>query len=349
MSHTFTEYLEIISLGENLTEEQAMDAMKQILEGRVSGEEVAAFLMGMRAKGETVTELTGFVRQMREEAVNVDVDTGGAVDLCGTGGDKSGTFNISTAAMFVVAGTGVPVLKHGNRSVSSKSGSFDVLEELGAAANLQKDQTEALFNETGMAFMFAPNFHPALKYVMPARKALKLRTFFNMLGPLLNPADVRNQVIGAFSKDAAAHMIQILGNLQTESAFTLSSHDGLDEVSLTSQSEIFELKSHLSRGATTFDPRSLGYELVEPEELLGGDAKVNAEIIRSILNGSSTEAQRNIVEMNAAFAVHVSGAAGTLEEAKARAEKSLDSGEAEKKLNLFVKESKKVENLVNKQ
>lgn len=347
MSHTFTEYLEIISLGENLSGEQAMDAMKQILEGLVSSEEIAAFLLGMRTKGESVSELTGFVKQMREEAVRVDVNTAGAVDLCGTGGDKSGTFNISTAAMFVVAGAGVPVLKHGNRSVSSRSGSFDVLVELGAAANLNKEQTEALFNESGMAFMFAPNFHPALRYVMPARRALKLRTFFNMLGPLLNPADVKNQVIGAFSKEAAAQMIQILGNLQTESAFTLSSHDGLDEVSLTSQSEIYELKSHLSRGSTTFDPRSLGYEMVEPEELLGGDAKTNSEIIRNILNGRSTKAQRDIVEMNAAFAIHAAGAADTLEKSKAMAEKSLDSGEAAKKLDLFVNESKKVEKLVN--
>lgn len=347
MSHTFTEYLEIISLGENLTGEQAMGAMKQILEGLVSSEEIAAFLLGMRTKGESVSELTGFVKQMREEAVKVDVDTAGAVDLCGTGGDKSGTFNISTTAMFVVAGSGVPVLKHGNRSVSSKSGSFDVLLELGVAANLNKEQTEALFNESGMAFMFAPNFHPALRYVMPARRALKLRTFFNMLGPLLNPADVRNQVIGAFSKEAAAQMIKILGNLQTESAFTLSSHDGLDEVSLASQSEIYELKSHLSRGSTTFDPRSLGYEMVEPGDLLGGDAKTNSEIIRNILNGRSTRAQRDIVEMNAAFAIHAAGAADTLEKAKAMAEKSLDSGEAAKKLDLFVKESKNVEKLVS--
>jgi anthranilate phosphoribosyltransferase len=341
VSKTFTFFLEIISANEHLTQDQAADAMKKILDGEVSSEEIAAFLMGMRAKVETVSELTGFVKQMREAAVPVNVNTRGAVDLCGTGGDKSGTFNISTAAMFVVAGAGVPVLKHGNRSVSSKSGSFDVLEELGAAANLNKEQTEALFNETGMAFMFAPNFHPAMKYVMPARKALKIRTFFNMLGPLLNPADVRNQVIGAFSKEAASHMIQILGNLETQSAYTISAHDGLDEVSLSSQSEIFELKSHLSGGATTFDPRSLGYDLVDIEELQGGGAKKNAEIIRSIMEGKSASAQRNIVELNAAFAIHASGAQESLEAAKISAANSLDSGEAARKLDLFIKESQK--------
>jgi anthranilate phosphoribosyltransferase len=347
VNQTFTEYLEIISNGENLAEEQAAHAMKLILEGSVSGEEVAAFLMGMRSKGETIPELIGFVKQMRDAAIKVEVNATNAVDLCGTGGDRSGTFNISTAAMFVVAGAGVPVLKHGNRSVSSKSGSFDVLEELGAVAKLDKKQSESLFNETGMVFMFAPNFHPALKYVMPARRALKIRTFFNMLGPLLNPAGVKNQVVGAFSREAASQMIQILANLETESAYTLSSHDGLDEVSLTSQCEIFELQSHLSRGAITFDPKSLGYERVEPEDLLGGDAKTNAGIIRDIMQGSSTEAQRNIVELNAAFAIHASGAADTLEKAKELAAKSLDSGEAEKKLDLFINESQKVAKSVN--
>lgn len=345
MAQQFTEYLEKISIGKNLLEEEAVDAMKLILKGEVSSEEVAGFLIGMRMKGESVTELTGFVKEMRRASVSIDVDTKGAVDLCGTGGDKSGTFNISTAAMFVVAGAGVPVLKHGNRSVSSRSGSYDVLESLGAVPDLNKAQVEAMFNETGMAFMFAPNFHPALKYVMPARRALKMRTFFNMLGPLLNPADVKNQVIGAFSREAAGQMIQILTNLKTESAYTLSAHDGLDEVSLSSQTEVFELQSHLSRGSVTFDPSSIGYERVELESLMGGDADFNADIIRSIMDGSSSEAQRNIVEINAAFAIHASGLADTLQQSKELAMKSLDSGEAAKKLKLFASESQKAAKL----
>lgn len=342
MAESFTYFLEKISIGENLSGEEASEAMRMIISGDVSNEEIAAFLMGMRTKGETSAELTGFVEVMRDACVKVEVDTGNAVDLCGTGGDKSGTFNISTAAMFVVAGAGVPVLKHGNRSVSSKSGSYDVLEVLGVVPNLGKEQVEQLFEETGMAFMFAPNFHPAMKYVMPARRALKMRTFFNILGPLLNPAGVKNQVIGVFSREAAALMIQILANLRTESAFTLSAHDGLDEVSLSAQSEVYELQSHLSRGAVTFDPRSLGYEWVNSEEVLGGDAAENAEIVRRIMTGRSTAAQRNIVELNAAFAIRASGVAGTLEEAREMAEKSLDSGEASKKLNLFVSESRKI-------
>ncbi len=342
MSHTFTDFLEKISNSENLNNDEASAALKMILGGSVSGEEVAAFLIAMRIKGEMVDELTSFVKVMRDHAVKVEVDTTHAVDLCGTGGDKSGTFNISTAAMFVVAGAGVPVLKHGNRSVSSKSGSYDVLESLGAVPNLQKDEVEKLFNETGMAFMFAPNFHPALRYVMPARRALKMRTFFNMLGPLLNPADVKHQFVGAFSKDAAKMMIQILGNLHTVSAYAVNAHDGLDEVSLSSQSEIFELENNLTGDSVTFDPQSLGYEKVDAEELLGGDATTNAEIIKSILNGTSTEAQRNIVEMNAAFGIRVSNKTDSLQKAKEMASKSIDSGEALKKLQLFVKESQKI-------
>jgi anthranilate phosphoribosyltransferase len=341
VSKVITELLEKISFGQDLTSGEAGTAMKLILEGEVSSEEVAAFLMGMRSKGETVEELTSFVKVLRAEAVPVEVDTDGAVDLCGTGGDKLGTFNISTAAMFVVAGAGVPVLKHGNRSVSSKSGSFDVLKELGAEPALEKRAVESLFNETGMAFMFAPNFHPAIRYVMPARRNLKMRTFFNMLGPLLNPADVKHQVIGAYSRDAAFKMIQILANLETQKAVTISAHDGLDEISVTAPSELFELHSHLRNGGVMFDPESLGYPRYQMKELLGGDAAVNAGILKSIMKNEATDAQRNITELNAAFAIYISGAAESMEEAVAMAHESIASGSALKKLTLFIEESQK--------
>jgi len=339
-----TDILEKISIYENLTSEEASSALQKIVDGEVSNEEVAAFLFGMRMKGETVEELTAFVKVMRNAATSVDVDTDGAVDLCGTGGDKSGTFNISTSAMFVVAGAGVPVLKHGNRSVSSKSGSYDVLETLGAVPNLQKEQVETLFNETGLAFMFAPNFHPAMKHVMPARRALKVRTFFNMLGPLLNPAAVKHQVVGAFSKEAAQKMVQILGNLETESAFTLSAHDGLDEISITSQTEIFELKSNVSGHSSRFDPESLGYKKAKLEDILGGDAKKNAGILKDILTNKATQPQRDIVELNAAFAIYATQKAESLEEAKSMAAESIDSGTANEKLERFIEVSKSLNN-----
>ncbi|MFO7845121.1 MAG: anthranilate phosphoribosyltransferase [Balneolaceae bacterium] len=338
----FIHTLEKISLSEDLTAQEAEESLQLIVNGEVSNEEVAAFLFGMRAKGEKVEELTAFVRVMREAATPIHVDIEGAVDLCGTGGDKSGTFNISTAAMFIVAGAGVPVLKHGNRSVSSKSGSYDVLETLGAVPNLQKEDVEKLYEHTGVAFMFAPNFHPAMKYVMPARRALKMRTFFNMLGPLLNPAGVRNQVVGAFSREAAEIMIQILANLETESALTLNAHDGLDEVSLSSDTQLFELKSNLVGESKTFNPESLGYKKVGFKELLGGDADYNASILENIVNGSATLAQRNIAELNAAFAIYSTGKADSLEEAVEMASESIDSGRAKQKLKQFIEISQKL-------
>lgn len=343
MSQLFKDILETISGGVDLTTEAAETAMQQIVEGNVSNEEVAAFLMGMRSKGETVKELTSFVRVMRDVSVTVDVNTDGAVDLCGTGGDSTGTFNISTAAMFVVAGAGVPVLKHGNRSVSSKCGSADVLEELGVIADLDKKGVEAVFNETDVAFMFAPNFHPAMKYVMPARRALGIRTFFNILGPLLNPADVKRQVIGAYSKDVAQTMVQILGNLETEKAYTLNAHDGLDEVSTTSSTEIYELQSSVTNPPVLFNPESLGFNMVSMENLAGGDSAMNAGIIRSVLDGNSTEAQRDVVLINAAFGIHVSGVADSLEMAVELAKDSVKSGSAKRKLEQFAEATQDAE------
>src|SRR6056297_1075448 len=338
----FTEHLYKISRSEDLTRDEAEDAMLNILDGNVSAEEISAFLMGMRMKGESIDELTSFVKVMRSASVTVNVDTENAVDLCGTGGDRSGTFNISTAAMFVVAGAGVPVLKHGNRSVSSKSGSFDVLELLGAVPNLEKEQVEQLFEETGMAFMFAPNFHPAMKYVMPARRSLQLRTFFNMLGPLLNPANVKYQVVGAYSKEAAGNMIQILANLDTETAYTLHADDGLDEVSLSSPTKIFELKSNMIGNPTSFDPDMLGFEKVDFNELLGGDAKRNATILTNIMDGKASYAQQRIVELNAAFGIYVTGKAGSLEDAAEMASESISSGRARDKMNLFIETSRRL-------
>jgi anthranilate phosphoribosyltransferase len=335
MSLTFKHILETLSEGIDLSPEEAEFALSQVVRGEVSSEEVAALLFGMRAKGETVYELTSFVRVMRNAAVSVKVNTDGAVDLCGTGGDSSGTFNISTAAMFVVAGANVPVLKHGNRSVSSKCGSADVLEELGIVATLDQKGVEQVFNDTSIAFMFAPNFHPAMKYVMPARRALGLRTFFNILGPLLNPADVKRQVIGAYNREVAETMIQILSNLDTEKAYTFNAHDGLDEVSITSTTEIYELQSSLINEPVLFDPESLGFERAPMEELIGGDSIINAEIIRNIVTDKASKPQKDIVLINSAFGIHASGKAGSLQEAVEMAVESIESGSADRKLRQF--------------
>lgn len=325
-----------LSLGE------AKHALELIISGDVEDERIAAFLTAMRMKGETIEELTAFVEVMREAAIQPQVDTDGAVDMCGTGGDSSGTFNISTASMFIVAGAGVPVLKHGNRSVSSKSGSADVLESLGGVIDLEKEQVEQVFEQTGIVFMFAPNFHPAMKHVMKARRTVGIRTFFNILGPLLNPAGVKRQVIGAYNKDIARKIARILANLDTEFAYTLNAHDGLDEVSLSAQTEIFELTNQMMKEATTFDPRSLNFEWSKLEELQGGDADYNANIIRSILTNEAEPAQENITLLNAAFGIHASGKADHLSEAKAMAEESLRSRAAHRTLTQFVEATNEV-------
>lgn len=333
---TFSDILNKLVEGEDLTAGEAEAALTSIISGDVPESQIAAFLFGMRAKGETVDEMTSFVKVMRNAAVKVDVDVNHAVDLCGTGGDQANTFNISTAAMFVVAGAGVPVLKHGNRSVSSQSGSADVLEALGSVAALKKKEVENVFDETGLAFMFAPFFHPAMKVVIPVRGALKMRTFFNILGPLLNPAGVRRQIVGAYSRDIADMMIKILSNLDTAFAFGINAHDGLDEFSITGPTEIFELDQGKMADSISFDPSRLGFSFAKPQELKGGDRYVNAEIIRSIMEGKSTPAQRDIVLLNALFAIRASGKVDSLEDARERALDSLNSGNALQKLEMFI-------------
>ena len=339
---SLTDILHKLVAGENLTIGESSAALTTIVKGEASEAEAAAFLFGMRAKGETVSELAAFVRVMREASVQVDVDTTNAVDLCGTGGDHSGTFNISTATMFVVAGAGVPVLKHGNRSVSSKSGSADVLETLGVKVALDKEKVEACFRESGLAFMFAPLFHPAMKHVVPVRKALKMRTFFNILGPLLNPANVTRQVVGAFNVETAQTMARILAELDTEYAYTVNAQDGLDEFSISAPSTVFELKQRLSSDGLSIDPRQIGFEMGTMDDLIGGDARVNAGIIRDVLENRSNASSRDVVLLNATFGCHVSGKFDSLEDAREAAKESLASGAAAKALETFVQASNDV-------
>lgn len=338
----FTYILEKLVHHEDLTASEAENALAEIITGEIPDEQIASFLTAMRTKGETIDELTSFVRVMREAAISPDVDITNAVDLCGTGGDNANTFNISTASMFVVAGAGVPVLKHGNRSVSSKSGSADVLEELGGVVMLEKEQVEEVYREIGLVFMFAPFFHPAMKHVMPARRNMGIRTFFNILGPLLNPAGVKRQMVGAYSREVANKMARILANLDTEFAYTVNAHDGLDEVSLCAQSEIFEMSGNMVKQSTTFDPRSLDFNWSDISELKGGDAEYNAGILRSIMDNKATEAQENVVLLNATFGIHASGKVDHLDEAKELAVDSLRSGKARKALNDFVEVTSQV-------
>jgi anthranilate phosphoribosyltransferase len=335
-NRNFTDFLELILENEPLTSEEAEQALQLIIQGDVSVAETAAFLFGMRQKGETIEELTAFVKVMRNAAIPVNVDTDGAVDLCGTGGDGTGTFNISTAAMFVVAGAGIPVLKHGNRSISSKCGSADVLECLGVVPDSDAPKIEECFKQTNMAFMFAPIFHPAMKHVMPARRALGIRTFFNILGPLMNPAGVKRQVIGAYNQETAEKCIEILSQLDTEQAITVHSFDGLDEFTTTDKAYLYRYKAGKSISGTSIDATELGFKRATSSDLLGGDAEKNTEIIQNILTGKATQQQTEIVVLNAAYAILVSGRINDIENAILLAKDSIRSGNARIKLNELI-------------
>lgn len=331
-----TDILKQISEGSDLAPDQATFALNEIVAGRVNTSQTAAFLYGMSCKGETIEELSSFVQVMRRACVSIEVDTENAVDVCGTGGDKSGTFNISTAAMFVIAGADVPVLKHGNAGVSSRSGSYDVLKSLGARPDLQKDAVEACYRETGIAFMFAPLFHPAMARVMPVRRELKFRTFFNIMGPMLNPAGVKRQVIGAFDEDTATKIIHILSQVGTKFAYAVHSEDGLDEFSTSAPSHVYLLGTSGIETKKIFRSEVFGMERASPGDLKGGSPEDNASIIRSILDDKASNAQRDIVLLNAAFGIHASGLFDDLHDAFYAAEESLETGSARQALDRFI-------------
>lgn len=327
-----------IAEGETLTQAQAESAMHLMLRGEASGEEIAGLLIGLRARGETLDELTGFTKVMREFAIPVDSGDLDPIDLCGTGGDHAGTFNISTAASFVAAGAGVPVAKHGNKGVSSSSGSADVLSALGVRADLDARGVERCLQETGIAFLFAPQFHPALKHVMPVRRALGVRTFFNILGPLCNPAGVKRQLIGAFSDETARMMAEILMRLGSEHVVVVYAHDGLDELSTTSPTTVYQTGSHAFDGGMleqTVVPEKFGLARVSAAALQGGTPEENAEIVRSILGGT-TGPQADIVLLNAAYALLASAEFTGLGTALEAARESIASGAALAKLDALV-------------
>lgn len=340
----FKETLEKLSFSENLTREEAEHALDLIMEGNVEPEQIAGFLTAMRMKGETITELTGFVQVMRNKAVKVNVDVTNAIDLVGTGGDKTGTFNISTISAIVTAAAGVPVIKHGNRSASSKCGSADVLEQMGVVIELGHEAVEQVFNETGIAFMFAPMFHPAMRHVMPARRALGFRTFFNILGPMANPAGVKRYVIGAYNKDIAEKIAKILANLDTDFAFTFNSLDGLDEVSISAESEVFKLDGASLQPAERFTPELLGMKRFKIDDIMGGSVETNAQILQNILAGQATEAQTAITVLNSAFGIYASGTADSLQTAREMAEESLSSGKAAALFERFAAATRDVSN-----
>ncbi len=314
----------------NLTDAEAESVMREIMQGEATDAQIAAYITALRMKGETVEEITGSARVMREKAVPITLDAAYQVDTCGTGGDMAHTFNISTTAAFVVAGAGVTVAKHGNRSVSSKSGSADVLQALGVNIEIPPPRVEACMKEVGIGFLFAPMMHLAMKYAIGPRREIGIRTIFNLLGPLTNPAEVTSQVMGVYAADLTGLLARALGNLGAAHAFVVHGMDGLDEITITDRTKISEFKD----GTVTdyfVHPADFGFSPGKPEDLRGGDAKENAAITLEILNGKRG-VRRDIVLLNAAAGIVASGKAPDLAEGIRLAGASLDSGAAFGKL-----------------
>lgn len=325
-------YLHRVAARENLSAQDAREAMLVILSGQATTPQIAAFLTALRTKGETAAELLGFARAMREKAVRVDagLDSEPLLDTCGTGGDGGRTFNISTIAAFVAAGAGVRVAKHGNRSLASTCGSADILEALGVNISLSAEQVGQAIREVGIGFLFAPLFHPAMKHAQPARAELKMRTVLNLLGPLTNPAGATRQLIGAPSPAAAELMAQALAGLQPERAFVVHGSDGLDEVTTTGRTTVFEVtRTRLRR--FEWDPSDFGVAQAALTDLAGGDRTANREFAVAILQGQRGP-RRDIVLVNAAAALVAAGVCADLREAMRRAAEAIDSGSAREKV-----------------
>ena len=327
----FLEYLHAAAARRNLTESEAEQAMSLVLRGEASPVQLGAFLVALRMKGETVDELVGFARAMRAAATRVEHGLNGepVLDTCGTGGDGLSSFNISTVAAFVVAGAGVPVAKHGNRSISSQCGSADVLEALGVNVSIPADRMAAAIREVGIGFLFAPAMHPAMKHAMPARLELKMRTAFNLLGPLTNPAGATAQLVGAPSIPAARLMAQALARLGLRRGFVVHGFDGMDEISTTGPTLVLEIRNGEVE-ETTVTPDDFGVPTAAITDLVGGDRERNCEIARAVLGGS-TGAHRDIVLVNAAVSLVAAGRAPDFLAAMRPAAASIDSGAARAK------------------
>ncbi len=329
-----TEYLEILLEGSDLTFEQAKGLLDTIFEGEVEDVQIAAFLAAMRAKGASPVELAGLAASLREHALSVDTGIDNLVDTCGTGGARLKTFNISTAAAIVAAGAGAHVAKHGNKGITSKCGSADVLEELGVNIDPGPGVVAKCIKEAGIGFMFAPKFHPAMKYVQPVRKGLGFRTVFNILGPLANPAGATAQVMGVADESLMETIIETLKELGTARAMVVHS-DGLDEISTMGTTKILQLNDGEITGCE-LNPVDFGIESADFEMLKGGDAAVNAEIVRGVISGSDTGARKNIVVLNAAAALIVSGLADDFKKGIELADCSIKDGKAKAALQKLI-------------
>ena len=318
----------------DLSEAETIDVMNQIMTGEASPLQVAAFLTALRMKGETVEEITGAARVMREKAHRVHVDAKTVLDTCGTGGDQKGTFNISTTTAFVLAGAGVNVAKHGNRSVSSQSGSADVLGALGVKVDAAKERVEQCIAQIGIGFLFAPLLHEAMKYAVQPRRDIGIRTIFNILGPLTNPAMASHQLIGLYSGELVAVIANVLKNLGSARALVVHGQEGLDEISLCGPTKVAELSEGQVK-EYAIEPEQFGFKRCRLEELHGGKPEQSAAIVIGVLEGKKTAA-RDVVLLNSGAALYVSGKAATIQAGVGLAAESIDSGKARRKLSQLV-------------
>lgn len=331
----FQESLKKIIQRRDLDEAEMADMMTEIMSGNATDAQIGAFMGALATKGETFAELAGAARAMRRKAARIQVSSDTVVDTCGTGGDSAGTFNISTTVALVVAGCGVTVAKHGNRSVSSKCGSADLLEALGVRLDVPTEVVEEAVGEIGIGFLFAPLFHGAMRHAVKARKEVGVRSIFNMLGPLTNPAGANCQLLGVFAPELTEMFAQALRLLGARRAFVVHGHDGLDEISLCAPTRVSELKEGLIR---TYDitPEQLIGRSARPEDLAGGDPQTNAEITRSILRGEKGP-KRDVVVLNSAAALMAAGVAKDFESGMGMAEDAIDRGAAAEKLDALVR------------
>jgi anthranilate phosphoribosyltransferase len=336
MSDDFKALIARVASGASLTRQEAATAFDRMMSGEATPSQMGGLLMALRVRGETVDEITGAVTTMRSKMLGVKAPAD-AVDVVGTGGDASGSFNISTCAAFIVAGAGVPVAKHGNRALSSKSGAADVLGALGVKIELAPEDVGRCISEAGIGFMFAPAHHPAMKNVGPTRVELGTRTIFNLLGPLSNPAGVKRQMVGTFSKHWVEPMAQVLKNLGSDAVWVVHGSDGLDEITTAGPTSVAALENGKIR---TFEltPEDAGLPRSQPGALRGGDGEANAKTLLDVLKGKKS-AYRDVSLINAAAALLVAGKAKTIKDGVALAEKSIDSSEAESRLQQLIKVS----------
>lgn len=330
------EILSKLVAGNDLTKEEAMKAQEMILSGEATQSQIACFLTALRMKGETLDEITGLAMVLRDKANTISPKVDNYVDFVGTGGDCTYSFNISTTSAFVVAAAGIPVAKHGNRSISSKSGAGDVLEALGVNISADPDVVEKCVEEVGIGFMFAPHFNPAMKYVGPVRKEMGIRTVFNILGPLSNPSRAKAMVVGVYSPSLTEVIAGTMANLDVKRGFVVSGEDNMDEFTLTGSSTVSEIKDGK---VETYEitPEQFGLKRCKIEDLQGGDGTVNAQITKDILSGKERGAKREIVLLNAGAALYIGGKAESIEEGIRIAGETIDSGKAMETLEAMVK------------